>query len=342
MQDTSLIPVTSIAEVPPAKRSLRRISQAARPIARQHALRKYHETLTENTLKRHKGDLRVFSKFLEAAGEEIEVHSLMYDLTTWEGVNEGLLEGFKDWMLDEGYSIGSVNVRLSTIKKYCEVAAKGGIVEPSDLGLISKVYGYRGKEGRNIDAKRTLTRVGNKKGAPIVLTSEQVEQLLSQDDSRDALLMYLFLRLGFRVGEVAALEIANIDLKAGHIKLYRQKTDIEQTHDLRWGGLELMHKYLAEYQPQGKLFTGEKKMHADGTVTVDYTVRAIQKRVKVLGERIGIEHLSPHDCRHDFATRMARKKTHIKDMQDAGGWKSPYMALRYVESSKIANEGVIQ
>jgi hypothetical protein len=33
--------------------------------------------------------------------------------------------------------------------------------------------------------------------------------------------------------------------------------------------------------------------------------------------------------------------TGIKALQDAGGWKSPAMPLRYAKSKEVANEGVI-
>jgi hypothetical protein len=35
-----------------------------------------------------------------------------------------------------------------------------------------------------------------------------------------------------------------------------------------------------------------------------------------------------------------RAGTPIKALQDAGGWNSPNMPLRYAESAEIANEGV--
>ncbi|MBC8492724.1 MAG: site-specific integrase, partial [Chloroflexi bacterium] len=49
---------------------------------------------------------------------------------------------------------------------------------------------------------------------------------------------------------------------------------------------------------------------------------------------------SAHDCRHYWATQAARSGTPIDRLQDAGGWSSPAMPLRYVEAAKIANEGV--
>ena len=64
--------------------------------------------------------------------------------------------------------------------------------------------------------------------------------------------------------------------------------------------------------------------------------RAIIKRVGYLGEQIGVQGLSPHDCRHYWATRAARQGTNPFALQDAAGWNSLSMPRRYVESAKIA------
>jgi len=51
--------------------------------------------------------------------------------------------------------------------------------------------------------------------------------------------------------------------------------------------------------------------------------------------------LSAHDLRHYWATRAALNGTPLDRLQDAGGWSSPAMPLRYVENAKIANQGVL-
>ena len=58
---------------------------------------------------------------------------------------------------------------------------------------------------------------------------------------------------------------------------------------------------------------------------------------KDIGELAGVEGLSPHDCRHAWATRNA--KHGLEWLQQAGGWSSLAMPERYVEAAKIANEG---
>jgi len=81
---------------------------------------------------------------------------------------------------------------------------------------------------------------------------------------------------------------------------------------------------------------------AAGTLTGQgMTERALIKRVMTtLGQATGISGLSAHDCRHYWATRAARNNTPVDRLQDAGGWNSPAMPLRYVAAAKVADEGV--
>ena len=67
--------------------------------------------------------------------------------------------------------------------------------------------------------------------------------------------------------------------------------------------------------------------------------RAITKRVNTLGEQIGIEGLSAHDCRHFWATYWAGKVDLFR-LQEAGGWNSLAMPRRYTEDAQIANDGM--
>jgi len=45
------------------------------------------------------------------------------------------------------------------------------------------------------------------------------------------------------------------------------------------------------------------------------------------------------NCQHYWASQAA-KNTPLQRLQDAGGWSSYAMPLRYIESAKISNEGV--
>jgi integrase len=147
------------------------------------------------------------------------------------------------------------------------------------------------------------------------------------------------LDLGLRCGEVAQLTVADVDLNRGELRVYRPKVDVEQTHNLI-NGLQAAVAEFIEHDalPIGPLLRASRK--GGELTTAGMTEQAITARVRVLGAEIGIEGLSAHDLRHTWATQAARNGTPIDRLQDAGGWASPSMPLRYVEAAKIANEGV--
>ena len=87
----------------------------------------------------------------------------------------------------------------------------------------------------------------------------------------------------------------------------------------------------------GPLLLGNRK---DGTLAGQMSTRAINKRVGVLGNAIGLTNLSPHDCRHYWTTAAIHGGSDIKSVQEGGGWKSPHMPLQYASRGAIANEGI--
>jgi hypothetical protein len=91
---------------------------------------------------------------------------LVDDLALWTEISPGLVKAFVNWQLARGYRIGSINVRLSTVKTYVQLAAQAGYLPGDRAQLIELVHGISHKEGRNIDATRQQTSVGAKKHEP--------------------------------------------------------------------------------------------------------------------------------------------------------------------------------
>lgn len=209
--------------------------------------------------------------------------------------------------------------------------------------MIRTVAGYAHKEARRIDERRETSRRGSKKSSAVRISQKQAKKLKAQPDTpqgrRDALLMCLLLDHGLRVGEVAKLQVSDIDLKAGEIRFLRPKVDKVQTHKLSADTLRALHAWFdsGDSPGTGSLLRGSRK---GGALTNSgMTERSITERVRVLGEEVGLDGLSAHDCRHYWATYWARKVDVLR-LQEAGGWSSLAMPRRYVEDSEIANEGM--
>lgn len=332
----------ALVVVEPAALAQHHAGQAANVAAAQSVLALYRRARPANTIRRQGDDLVAFARYLVDVGVPADGIQLATDATSWAGVTWGLVAGFVEWQLREGYALGTVQVRLATVKRYATLATQAGALNGSELQLIKTVRGYTASDGRRIDEEREVTRRSTKKAAPARITPEQLAALKEQPDTphgrRDLLMLCLMLDHGLRVGEVASLPVTAIDTRRGLLTFWRSKVNKEQTHRLSADTLRAALAYSANDAPAiGPLLRGSD--HA-GALVGTMGDRAIRKRVRVLGTAVGIANLSPHDMRHSWATRAARGGTDVLRLQDAGGWSSLEMPARYVEKAKIANDGV--
>lgn len=327
---------------------LTQAGQAANAAAARNIFEGYRLRKAPNTTRRHSADLALFETFLNSAG--VPASGLHDDPRAWHGVTWGLVEAFKVWMLQEGYAIGSINGRLSTVRKYASLAAKAEAIEPQAAMLIGSVQGYATKERKHIDDKRRAdgirTRTGAKKAEAVSIPADIADALKKQPDTpqgrRDALLMCLLLEHGLRVGEMAILMAKSFDLKAGTFTFYRPKVNKTQTHELTADTRRAAVAYITQDAPaEGILWRrsckGTGKL--SGQMSPVSAERALTKRVELLGRKAGLDGLSAHDGRHHWATFESRSNTPLNRLMDAGGWNSPAMPMRYIEAAHIANEG---
>lgn len=337
----------------------REAGQIANVIAAKHAFRDYRERKAVNTRNAQDHDLQVFAEYLKAIG--LAAGNLVGDPQAWRGITWGIVIGFVRWQLTQDYAAGSVNRRLSTVKVYASLAAQAGEIETQALALINTVTGYSRKEAKRVDQERPATRKRvvrvrqenglvqdvrrTKKASPVSLTLEQADALKAQPDDmpkgrRDGLIMALLLDHGLRASELCELQVGDFDLKRGTFTFFREKVDKAQTHRLQPAARQAAKKYFDhDASPVGRLLRRSKKNNELGQAGL--TRYGLAKVVSALGKEEGIWGLSPHDCRHYWATQAARAGTPMDRLQDAGGWASIAMPARYIESAKIANEGVV-
>ncbi|SRR5216683_6269 len=309
---------------------LANVSALADEYARATRLTRYQAGLRDETIRRQKTDLLTFARFLHSVG--VQPGDFYNDLDAWRGITAGLLEAFIQWQQMQGYAIGSINVRLATVKAYCHLAYNTGILDVDTHTHIQGVKGIQRKQARNIDARREVSRVGYKKAQAVDIPLELLPALKHPDtgdlSKRDALLMCLLLDHGLRVGEIVILKRNQIALRAKQITFYRPKVDEPQTDRLTDDTLAAACAYLPTLPAkQESLF--------------DLAITSVQERVRTLGGLVGIHGLSPHDCRHSWATRAASHGTPLDRLKQAGGWSNLQTPLRYIKNASIANEGVI-
>jgi integrase len=302
-------------------------------MAARNTFHDYMSRKAERTVKRQRADLNSFAEFLATIGIRRTGNQLQTTPRAWRGMTWGIVDGYIKWLLAEGYAVTTVNLRRSTVRTYARLAARAGGISAQEYQLIKAVDGYSHREALRIDEQRRAagmdTRRGHKKLAPVRITPRDVEALkdqpLTNDGFIDTMLITILCDHGLRISEIKDLKKDDFDLAAGCMVFYRRKVDKWQTHELSPDTLRMVKAYIKSTGPTGLLF--------------DMSTRTMAYHVKRMGEAIGIDGLSPHDCRHYWATQAARTMGDPFRLQEAGGWNSLQMPRRYIAEAEIANEG---
>jgi len=366
-------PVTRDDQPPPTP--LQVAGQIANQAAGQTIFERYKQEKSTNTLKRHARDLELFAEYLLDIGIPlVEGGNFQDSPLPWRGISWGIVEGFLQWLLREGYAITSVNARLSTVKVYAQMAVKAGAIDRQEGLLIQSVRGFSRKAGLNVDAQRPQTRKegvvydykqdghkrrivisrrSTKKQRPTLLTTAQAAQLVqpanrSPQAWRDALLACLLLEHGLRASEVALLTAEAIDLPQGLLQFYRPKVKGTAhewaSHKLTPATNQIAAYYLHQLYPTALipnspliLATTRLLKNGEGGELLGEGLNRIRisERIAFLGRRLGIPNLSAHDCRHYCATQMARRGYGVDELMAWFGWSSAQTAMRYVTAEEV-------
>lgn len=331
--------------------NLSEFGQAANRAAESATFKLYQDRRPINTQRSQRAALMVFAEFMRTCGL-MTTGNLYEDPTAWAGITWGLVQTFQAWLLQQGYSVKTINDRVSVVKVYMTLANQAGIIPDGEILRLQSLKGYTRKEAMDTDAKRTsqgiATRRGTKKMQATPITEEQARELCkirneTPQARRDALIMCLLLDHGMRVSEVADLRIEDIDRAAKQITFYRRKTGKTSRHNLRGRAWQVMSEYLSKdiHFQNGPLILASCKTGALMRREKGMTTRAIAERVAQLGQGVGIANLSPHDCRHNGATLAGNDPTvSLAGLMAWGGWDSASSAMRYIDHRQADNDGV--
>ena len=126
----------------------------------------------------------------------------------------------------------------------------------------------------------------------------------------------LALQTGLRVSELTAIQIKDIDLKRGFVKIRRLKRKKKVIDSLAISPELIKHiKDYIEDRTTGKLFVGERG---------DLTKYGLQQIWKSAVRRSGLpKELSIHSARHTMAVHLLKKTGNLRQVQKQLGHASP-------------------
>ncbi len=176
-------------------------------------------------------------------------------------------------------------------------------------------------------------------GLPRALEPAQVRDLLASCDRRratgrrDFAILMLLVRLGLRAGEIAGLELDDIDWRSGEVAV-RGKGDRQERLPLPSDVGEAVAGYLRRGRPptaDGRsVFVRRRAPHRRLTST------AVSDIVRAAGKRARVGTLSAHRLRHTVATQMLRAGAPLAEIGQVLRHRDPLTTAIYAKVDREA------
>lgn len=155
-------------------------------------------------------------------------------------------------------------------------------------------------------------------------TEEQVELLRGACRTlRETAIVELFASTGMRVGEMETLEISRIDFAVGEVVVFGKGAKERVAYLNARAKLHLMRYLNSRADKCPAVFVSEK-----GEVK-GLSISRIEKIIKAIGERAGVENTHPHRFRRTTATTAIGRGMPIEQVQQMLGHTSIETTTRY-------------
>ncbi|MFG0380251.1 tyrosine recombinase XerC [Pseudomonas sp. zbq_18] len=189
------------------------------------------------------------------------------------------------------------------------------------LSAVRGFYQYLGREGLcRHDPAAGLAAPKGERRLPRALDADRTAQLLDgavEDDFlalRDQAMLELFYSSGLRLSELVGLNLTELDLPAGLVRVLGKGN---KTRDLPVG--RKAREAIEAWLPLRRLVSPTDDALFVGRQGKRLTPRAIQLRVRQAGVRELGQHLHPHMLRHSFASHMLESSQDLRAVQELLG-----------------------
>lgn len=190
------------------------------------------------------------------------------------------------------------------------------------LSAIRSLFNYLLREGQigHNPAADAAAPKGSRK-LPTTLSPEEIQRLVEIPGDeclvlRDRALMELFYSSGLRLGELTALELQNLDLSDGSVRVVGKgnKARVAPVGRL---AREALKRWLTA---RAALAEPEQKALFVGRTGKRLSPRAVQQRLKLWASRQGLDrNVHPHLLRHSFASHMLESSGDLRAVQELLG-----------------------
>jgi integrase/recombinase XerC len=262
---------------------------------------------SKNTLRSYGSDLEQFESYFTPPGEQPpEI----------EHIDLPLLREWLGWLYDQGLTTASVRRKIAAVRAMFKFLLREGLLEKN--------------------AASRLRTPRDKKRLPEVMSEEKTNQLIDSVESggaaerpckeRDLALLELLYGCGIRVGELVGIDLQDLDLKEGWLRV-RGKGDKERQVPIGARALHAVQRYIAVRSAplnERALFLNSRARRLG-----DRQVRRLVKLYALLAT--GDSTVHPHSFRHAYATHLLTDGADLRAIQELLGHASLSTTQKYTQ-----------
>jgi integrase/recombinase XerD len=275
------------------------------------------------------------------------------------------LDNFVVWMRDERgltpCTIDQWRCRTATFLRWCSDTDRDlATLQPQDIDAYFVTYGAqrwsRISAGNIAKMLRVFLRHAASTGAcsagladsiqghrryaleslPYALSWDDVRRVIAgastdtERDIRDRAIMLLLAVYGLRRGEVAALQLGQIDRVGGRLHIWRLKRRQPQVYPLVSSVARALGRYIDDVRPStthGEVFIRTQAPRIPISTGAIYST--VSRRLRALG--IQAAHLGPHALRHSCAAKLLADGLTLKEIGDHLGHRSTSATMTYTK-----------
>jgi len=234
--------------------------------------------------------------------------------TAPEAQTGGDVEAWIAHQLDLGAADSSANLRFACLRQWYRWLEREDEIAASPMVKLSP------------------PRIGSK--AVPVLTDDELRRLLDECagkewfDRRDLAIIRLFIDSGMRLGEMAGIAVAELDLDRFSV-LVHGKGNRDRIVPFGDRTTEAIDRYVRARARRPQASSPMLWIGIRGTLGGD----GIGAMIRARGKRVGLPGLHPHMFRHTAAHRWLALGGQEQDLMRIAGWRSPAMVARYGASA---------